>query len=78
MCGAKESDEKSHGLWIQKVTTAVIKDDSGTCNLDLWKEEVDLFQVGSVVHVLNGFAKLNGVGTIDLSRGKFGNLQKVK
>jgi len=77
-CQASQSDIPKQGLWIQKVTSAILEDETGTCYLDLWKEDIDKFKVGDKIHLINGFAKRSGTGNINLGKGKFGSIRLLQ
>lgn len=78
-CGETISTKKGEGLWLQEVTSALIKDDSGECYLDLWKEDILKFKVGDKVHLYDGFAQKNSTSsTMNVGKGKFGNLELAK
>lgn len=77
-CGQEESETSGKGLWIQELTSALIKDDSGLTYLDLWKDEIKQFKIGDKVHIINGFARENSNGGVNVSKGKFGTLRKIE
>lgn len=60
-----------------RVTTAVIKDDSGEVKLTLWNEQVDQISEGSRIKLENGWAK-EYRGELQVSAGKFGKLSVVE
>jgi len=70
---------------IQKVTNAIIKDATGQCTIDLWREDAETFAAGDKLHLQNGFAKLNVFKDKEgqqqklmvLTKGKYGVIKKV-
>lgn len=64
-----------------EVATAVIEDDSGRCDLSLWKEDIKRFETGDVVRLINGYFKVTR-GTEqtfkNLSAGRYGKFEKVE
>lgn len=77
-CGAKQTEEKGKGLWIQRATSALIKDDSGMTYLDIWNEDIGKFQIGNRIHIINGYAKAMDSGGVNVSKGKFGSILKIE
>jgi hypothetical protein len=77
-CGAIQSPQKGRGVWIQKVTTAVIHDESGKGYLDLWNKEIIGIESGVKLHLLNIFVKSSPIVGIKLTKGKFGAIEVVK
>ena len=68
----------------QKVTSARLQDDTGECNLDLWNDDINKFQVGDKIRIIDGYAKEkmftdNGelIHIFDLTKGRYGMLRKV-
>ncbi len=59
-----------------KVCNAKLKDSSGEVKLSLWNEQIDQVNVGDTVKVTNGYAS-EWQGEIQLTTGKFGNLEIV-
>lgn len=60
-----------------KVTTVLIKDDTGTARLTLWDEEVDKLSEldqGTPIVVENGYTRA-GYGGVDLNVGRYGELR---
>lgn len=78
ICNEELKPDKGKGLWIQDVTSALIKDDSGMTYLDLWKEQIGQFQIKDKIHIINGYAKKNSSGGVNVSSGKYGTLKKVE
>ena len=60
-----------------KVCDAKIKDSSGEIKLTLWNEQVDKFNVGDIIKVENGYVN-EWQGELQLSSGKFGNIELVE
>jgi replication factor A1 len=59
------------------VATIVLKDDSGSINMSLWGNDINLVNVGDVVTIANGYVS-EFRGTPQLSTGKFGKLTVVE
>ena len=77
-CGKELESVQGKGLWLQHVTSALIEDDSGTVYLDLWNKDVDEYNIGDKIHLINGFARSNSSGSCSVSSGKYGTLRKIK
>lgn len=65
-----------------RVATARVTDKENECNLSLWNNQIDDFDVGDEVYLINGFCTLfedpkYGI-TFKLTSGKFGTLKKAK
>jgi len=75
-CGAEQSDKSNTGLWLQEVTSALIKDESGNVYMDLWKNEISKFKEGDKIHLINGYARTNSKGGLNVSSGRYGNIVK--
>jgi len=76
-CGAEEKRTPGQGLWVQNVTSALIKDDSGMTYLDLWNDDIGKHQIGEKIHIINGFAKKRESGSVSLGKGKFGSILNI-
>lgn len=76
-CGKELEPVRGKGLWIQNVTSALIKDDSGMTYLDLWNEQIGQFQIKDTIHIINGYARQNSSEGVNVSSGKYGTLKKV-
>ena len=66
-----------------RVVNVHVGDFSGFAKLALWNDQVKLVEegnikVGDVIQIGNAFAKENQFGDIELSLGKFGNIQPVE
>jgi replication factor A1 len=66
-----------------RVVNVYIGDFSGFAKLALWNDQVKLveeedIEMGDVIQITNAFAKENQFGDIELSLGKFGNVQIVE
>jgi len=66
-----------------KVVNVYVGDYSGFAKLALWNDQAKLveeadIELGDVIQVSNAFAKENQFGDIELSLGKFGNVQIVE
>lgn len=57
-----------------RVCTAVIKDDSGQCNLSLWNEQIDQVKAGDKIKITDGFAS-EWQGNIQVTTGRNGTLE---
>jgi len=77
-CGAKESKKWGAGLWIQQVTSALIKDDSGMVYLDLWNDDISKYKIGDKIHIVNGYARQNSSDGVNVSKGKYGQILKLE
>jgi hypothetical protein len=77
VCGAKESKVKGKGLWIQPIQSITLKDDSGTITLDLWRDDVNKYELGDKLHLMNVSARQIKDGTIILTKGAYGALKKT-
>ncbi|MBW2974570.1 hypothetical protein KY366_02535 [Candidatus Woesearchaeota archaeon] len=60
-----------------RVCNAKIKDSSGEITLTLWNEQVDQVNVGSKIHIINGWVS-EWQGEKQLSTGKFGQLEVLE
>ncbi len=63
-----------------KVVNLEITDDSGTCRLVLWNDDIDLIknkdiQIGTTVKVVNGYTKAGYTGGLELNLGRWGLLE---
>jgi hypothetical protein len=77
-CGEKPSEEKGKGVWLQHKSSVLVEDDTGKCYMDLWNEEIEKFKEGDIIHVINGYARENSTGGVNISSGKYGHLKKVE
>ena len=59
-----------------RVSTAVVKDDTGQINLTLWNDDIDKVNVGDKIHITNGYVN-EWQGEKQLTTGKFGKLEVV-
>jgi replication factor A1 len=59
-----------------KVATAVVKDDSGTCKMSLWNEQVDQVKAGDKLKITNGYVN-EYQGDMQLTTGRFGQMEVV-
>jgi len=60
-----------------RVCTAMIKDETGTCKLSLWNEQVDQINAGDKVKVVNGYVS-EWQGEIQLTSGRMGSLEVLE
>lgn len=74
-CSAKQSTEKGKGIWIQRVTDALIDDGSGRCNLTLWNDDIEKYEMGDKIHLINGYVQMFN-DKLTVSKGKYGTLEK--
>lgn len=73
-CGEAESKEARKGVWAQNTRSLRVKDGTGECYMDLWKDEAFRFKEGDKVHVINGFCRQNAAKDFNISSGRDGNL----
>jgi replication factor A1 len=59
-----------------KVVTAVIEDDSGSIQLTLWNEQIDIVKEGDTIKIENAYVK-EWQGEKQLNIGRLGKLDKV-
>jgi len=67
-----ETRDTSYG----KVQSAVAKDDSGTCTLSLWNDQIGQYNAGEDVIIRKGWCK-EFRGQMQVSTGKFGTIEKA-
>jgi replication factor A1 len=67
-----ETRDTSYG----KVQSTTAKDDSGTCTLSLWNEQIGKYAVNDVVTIKKGWCK-EFRGQMQVSTGKFGTIEKA-
>jgi replication factor A1 len=65
-----------------KVMNLEISDDSGTCRLVLWNEDIEQvkykeIQPGTTVKIINGYTKNGYTGELEINLGRWGMLQVV-
>ena len=60
-----------------KTALAVVKDETGTINLKLWRDQVDMIKPGDIIQILNGFAVLYA-GRVEINVGSRGRIILVK
>src|SRR3990167_6476691 len=77
-CDAKETKEKGKGMWVQQVTSALIKDDTGMVYLDLWNKDTTEYKIGDNIHLISGYAKKKEKDGFFVSRGKYGSILKIE
>ena len=58
------------------VSTATLKDESGSVKMSLWNQDVDKVKVGDRIKVTNGFVK-EFQGEVQLTAGKFGKIEII-
>jgi replication factor A1 len=56
-----------------RIVDAVLADESGSVNLTLWNEQIDMVNVGDKIKIDNGYVT-SFKGEIQLNVGKFGKL----
>jgi len=59
---------------ILTVSTATLKDESGTVKMSLWNQDIEKVKVGSRIKVTNGFVK-EFQGEKQLTAGKLGKIE---
>ena len=59
-----------------QVTTAKISDDSGSCDLTLWNDEINLVKKGDIVSLKDFWVK-EWNGKVQMSKGRNGTIVKV-
>jgi replication factor A1 len=59
-----------------KVCTAEAKDDTGTINLSLWNEQIDMVNAGDRVRIENGYVS-EWQGEMQLTTGRFGKIEII-
>ena len=60
-----------------RVASARLKDETGTIQLTLWDDQVDLLKAGDRVKVVNAYVK-EWQGEKQLNTGKFGSIEVLK
>ncbi len=58
------------------VSTAKIKDDTGSVNLTLWGKQIDEVKVGDKIKIVDGFVKEFN-GEIQVTLGRKGKIMKI-
>ena len=59
-----------------KVCSCTINDESGSCTLSLWNEQVEMFQEGDQITIKDGWVK-EWNNEIQISTGKNGIIEKI-
>ena len=59
-----------------RVCTFTIKNDSGEIKLTLWNKDVDEYNVGDKIRIINGYCN-EFQGEMQLTTGKFGKIEKL-
>lgn len=59
-----------------KVTNAILTDDSGSIKLTLWNDDINRFNVGDTIKIINGYVN-EFQGEKQLTSGKFGKIEKI-
>lgn len=59
-----------------RVCTCTIKNDSGEIKLTLWNKDVDGYNVGDKIRIINGYCN-EFQGEMQLTTGKFGKIEKL-
>lgn len=60
-----------------KVAKATIHDETGTCKLSLWNEQIDQIKQGQKIKITNGWAD-EYKGEIQVTSGKFGKIEVIE
>ena len=56
-----------------RVATATLEDSTGTVLCPLWNAQIDDFEIGEVISIINGYVSEFG-GKLQISTGKTGNI----
>ena len=59
-----------------QVQSTVAKDDSGSCTLSLWNDQIGQYLAGETVIIKKGWCK-EFRGQMQVSTGKFGTIEKA-
>jgi|TARA_B100001971_G_C18042828_1_gene458565 replication factor A1 len=59
-----------------RVSTAIVKDETGDVKLTLWNEQIDQIKAGDKIHITNGYVS-EWQGEPQLTTGKMGKLEVV-
>jgi replication factor A1 len=59
-----------------KVCTAKIKDESGSCSLSLWNEQIDSVNVGDRIKLTDGYST-EWQGNIQVTSGRNGKIEVI-
>ncbi len=73
---SKEGQNKSYGESF-KVALCKGKDETGEILFSVWNEDIQKFEVGDTVEILNGFVN-NFKGALQVTTGRFGAIQLIK
>ena len=60
-----------------RVAKATIHDETGTCKLTLWNEQIDIIKKGEKIKITNGWVD-EYKGEIQVSSGKFGKIEVLE
>jgi ssDNA-binding replication factor A large subunit len=61
---------------LGRVCTAKIKDSTGTMDLSLWNDEIDVIEEGDTIRLTDGWCK-EWSGNLQASTGKNGKIEKL-
>jgi len=60
-----------------KVSWAILRDETGSIRLNLWRAQIDAVMVGDVVRLVNAFVKVYG-GEMELNIGSDGRIDVLE
>jgi len=60
-----------------KLAVAIIRDDTGSIKLNLWRRQIDIVKVGDKIRVVNAFVK-EFRGVLELNVGSDGKIEVLK
>jgi hypothetical protein len=78
VCKSQISETPNQGLSVQKLATAMVSDDTGEIEFDLYAAELGRIGMGDKIRLLNGFAKEINTKEgqkIIISKGNYGQIQ---
>jgi len=86
-CGASRSLEELFGRATKKVVKtrfgpatvswAILRDETGSIRLNLWRTQIDAVMVGDVIRLVNAFVKVYG-GEMELNVGSDGRIDMLE
>jgi replication factor A1 len=60
-----------------KVCNATGEDDTGKVTITLWNDDIDRVEAGDTIKITKGWSQIYN-GTMQISSGKFGKIEKVE
>ena len=73
-CAAEQTAIKAKGLWLQKLQTVKVKDETGEILMDFWNEDTANIIPGKKIRVINGYIK--NVNSVNIaSKGMYGRIE---